>query len=146
MKFTSVKSLSVALSIVIALSLGACGGDAPTEEAAQPADAAVEEVEEAPEAEEAEPTEAAEEAAPEETAMADEIVPEFLFTNTGSIEICELYLSPVEETTWGPDQLEGQTIPAGESFTLLNIPVGSYDARAVGCDGTELEVQLDITN
>lgn len=78
---------------------------------------------------------------------AAEIVEKYVFTNTGSVEICELYLSSVDDEEWGPDQLEEQTIPVGEEFTLKNIPAGTYDAKAVGCnDAGELTIQLDITN
>ncbi|HEY9644871.1 MAG TPA: hypothetical protein V6C88_00805 [Chroococcidiopsis sp.] len=146
MKFIHIKSLSVALSLVAALSLTACGGGGTTEQASTAPAPSTAEVEESPAV--AEPavaeTEAAETVA---SPAAEDIVAEYVFTNTGSVEICELYLSPVEEESWGPDQLEDQTIPAGEKFTLQNIPAGSYDAKAVGCDGAgEATLKLDITN
>ncbi|NCP86202.1 MAG: hypothetical protein CO094_09550 [Anaerolineae bacterium CG_4_9_14_3_um_filter_57_17] len=78
---------------------------------------------------------------------AGDMVASFVFTNTGSVEICELYLSPASQDSWGPDQLQDQTIPAGAQFTLNNIPAGQYDARVVGCDNAgESTVQLDIHN
>ncbi len=80
------------------------------------------------------------------SAEGGDVVAEFPFNNVGSEEICELYLSPSGQEDWGPDQLEGNTIPAGESFTLNNIPAGSYDAKAVGCDGGEAIGQLEIAN
>jgi hypothetical protein len=83
----------------------------------------------------------------EESAEGGEIVPSFVFTNTGSTDICELYLSPASQEDWGVDQLAGNTIPAGQQFQLNNIPAGLYDAKAVGCDGSgEAIVQLDIQN
>jgi len=131
----TIQSLSIPLSILLALSLAACGGDTTDPETTasdQPpaenvdAPAAIAEDEEAP--------------------VAENIVPEYVFTNTGSVEICELYLSPVDDESWGPDQLEEKTIPVGEQFTLTNIPVGTYDAQAVGCDDAgEITLQLDIT-
>lgn len=123
------KSFACVLSLVFALSLSACGGTDSVSEA-EPADAVpVSDVMTA------------------DAEDAPEIVEQFVFTNTGSVEICELYLSPVEEEEWGPDQLEENTIPAGESFTLKNIPAGAYDAKAVGCnEDEELVVQLDIVN
>ncbi len=140
MKSISIKSFSVALSLVAALSLTACGGGGTTEQASTAPAPSTAEVEESPAVAE---TEAAE----PEAAPAEDIVAEYVFTNTGSVEICELYLSPVSEESWGPDQLEDQTIPAGEKFTLQNIPAGSYDAKAVGCEGAgEATLKLDIAN
>jgi hypothetical protein len=79
-------------------------------------------------------------------APAGDVVAEFTFTNTGTEEICELYLSPAGQEDWGPDQLAGNTIPAAEKFMLKNIPAGSYDVKAVGCEGNEVVGQLDIFN
>ena len=71
-------------------------------------------------------------------------VARFDFENTSSEDICHLYLSLVSANSWGPDQLQGQTIAANKSFTLRNIPVGLYDVSAVGCDGGEQRLQVDI--
>jgi hypothetical protein len=80
-------------------------------------------------------------------APAGDIVAAYVFTNTGSAEICELYLSPVGTDTWGPDQLKSQTIAVGGEFTLTNVPAGSYDAKLVGCNGAgEATGQLEIFN
>ena len=85
--------------------------------------------------------------ATEASVAGGDIVSSFIFTNTGSVEICELYLSPTSTEDWGSDQLGGATIPAGEKFTLTDIPAGTYDAKAVGCDnGGEAIIQLDIHN
>lgn len=120
------------LIAVLATALAACGGSAATEAPAAPADNAAPAATEAPAA------------AP---ASAD-VVPAFKFNNTGTLDICQLYLSTVDKNDWGPNQLpEGQKIAAGGSFTLTNIPAGKYDAKAVGCDGTtEATIQLDIKN
>lgn len=76
-----------------------------------------------------------------------DVVAAYVFTNTGSVEICELYLSPSQQNEWGVDQLGGATIPVGETFTLTNIPSGTYDGKVVGCDNSgEATVQLDIHN
>ncbi len=125
MKHINAKILFLfSLSLVLILSLSACG--APAADAPAPAV-------DAPTAE-----------AP---AAVGDVVAQFTFTNTGSVEICELYLSPVNTQNWGPDQLESKTIPAGEKFTLNNIPAGMYDAKAVGCNNAgEQVIQLDIKN
>jgi uncharacterized protein involved in high-affinity Fe2+ transport len=123
------------LSAVLVFSLVACG--APAEEApAAEAPAADAPAAEAPAAD-----------APAADAPAADVVAQFTFTNTGTVEICELYLSPVDKQEWGPDQLNQKTIPAGEKFTLTDIPAGKYDAKAVGCNGAgEQVIQLDIKN
>jgi hypothetical protein len=129
MNSSTIKSLSFALGTVMALSLSACGA---SDQASAPA-----------------PTESASatDVVATDTTDEPEVVEQFVFTNTGTAEICELYLSPVEEDEWGPDQLEEQTILAGEDFILKNIPAGTYDAKAVGCDDAgEVTIQLDITN
>ncbi|MDO9300457.1 MAG: hypothetical protein Q7T89_03700 [Anaerolineales bacterium] len=124
------------LSIAMVLSVSACGADSDVDSDEMDAAAT-----EAP----ADATEAPE--ATEAPAADGDIVPAFVFTNTGSVEICELYLSPADTDNWGPDQLKSQTIAVGGEFTLTNIPAGSYDAKAVGCDGAgEAIGQLDIQN
>ena len=80
-------------------------------------------------------------------AASGDVVAAYKFTNTGTVEICELYLSPAGTTDWGPDQLNKATIAAGAEFTLTNIPAGKYDAKVVGCNGAgEKELSLDIHN
>jgi len=112
------------LGIVMLLSLAACGTtDAPAADAP------------------------AADAPAADAPAAGDMVASFVFTNTGSVEICELYLSPASQDSWGPDQLESQTIAVGAQFTLNNIPTGQYDAKVVGCDNAgESIVQLDIHN
>jgi len=81
-------------------------------------------------------------------AAGNNIVPAFKFTNSGATDICQLYLSPVSEpTNWGPDQLQGAKLTAGGEFTLKNIPAGSYDVKAVDCNGKETTFNpIDIKN
>lgn len=80
-------------------------------------------------------------------AASGDVVAAYVFTNTGTAEICELYLSPATTDNWGPDQLKSQTIAAGATFTLTNVPAGKYDAKVVGCNGAgESSIVLDIHN
>ncbi len=131
----------ISLGLVLMLALAACGASAGEEAPAAEAPAA-----EAPAAE-APAADAPTAEAPAAEAPAGDVVPQFTFNNTGTVEICELYLSPVSTQNWGPDQLNSQTIPAGGKFVLANIPAGSYDAKVVGCNGAgEQVVQLDIKN
>ena len=112
--------LSTLLMLMLVLSLSACGGDGGGNTASET------------------PTKV--------FGPRNNVVPEFIFDNTGPEDICELYFSPVDAQTWGPDQLQGQTIPAGKTFTLRNIPSGLYDARAVSCNNGEQVFQVEIQN
>jgi len=128
MKSTNLKFVFVfLLSIVVVLSVAACGGAAAATESAVATDASA--------------------AATTAPAASGDVVAAYKFTNTGTVEICELYLSPAGTTDWGLDQLNKATIAAGAEFTLTNIPAGKYDAKVVGCNGAgEKELSLDIHN
>ena len=129
MKF---KGLKFVLVFVLGLSLilSACGTDSAATEA--PEATVAPESTEAPEATEA--------------PVSDEVVAAYEFTNTGEVEICELYLSPVGVEEWGPDQLGESTITAGSTYTLTDVPAGTYDAKAVGCNGEESVAEWEIYN
>ncbi|HEU4384319.1 MAG TPA: hypothetical protein VFR85_12580 [Anaeromyxobacteraceae bacterium] len=64
-----------------------------------------------------------------------------LVVNNHCLAVTDLYLAPSGSPTWSPNQLlvpidpPGPTTPAG-TFTLTGIPVGTYDAYALGIDGT----------
>jgi hypothetical protein len=127
------KSLFVmlVLGLVMVMGLAACGTDMNETDAGESEAAEASDMEDAG----------------EESAEAGDIVAAYVFTNTGSVDICELYLSPASQEEWGVDQLAGQNIPVDGQFTLRNIPAGLYDARAIGCDdGGEATGQLDIQN
>jgi hypothetical protein len=118
------------LSIAMVLSVSACGASAT----------------EAPAASDAAATDAPV-ATDVPAAASGDVVPAYVFTNTGSVEICELYLSQTTLNDWGPDQLGGATIPVGQQFTLKNVPAGKYDAKVTGCNGAgESTIVLDIHN
>ena len=68
--------------------------------------------------------------------------------NDSEISVCYVYLSPTKSDEWGEDQLgEENMIDGGESFTITNIPSGTYDLLAEDCDGNLLGVtyEADIT-
>lgn len=70
-------------------------------------------------------------------ALADEL----RIINKSDYDIHELYVSSSKSKKWGPDQLKDNTIDAGETFTLRDIPAGYYDLKLVDEDGTECEVE-----
>ncbi|MGC1377512.1 MAG: hypothetical protein WA821_14865 [Anaerolineales bacterium] len=132
------KYLLPVLCLALAIALVACGAPAATQ-APAPADTVA-----APAAGDTAVAPAAGDTA---AAPAGDVVAKFVFTNQGAVDICSLYLSHVSKNEWGPDQLQGQKITAnGGTFTLLNIPSGTYDAKWVGCDNTQGTLQLDIKN
>ncbi|HAE58777.1 MAG TPA: hypothetical protein DCG54_04515 [Anaerolineae bacterium] len=134
------KSLFVllVLGLVMMMGLAACGTDVSETDAGESEAAEASDMEDAGE-------ESAETG--EESAEAGDIVAAYVFTNTGSVDICELFLSPASQEEWGVDQLAGQTIAVEGQFTLKNVPAGLYDAKAIGCDGAgEAIGQLDIQN
>lgn len=53
-------------------------------------------------------------------------------------DICALYISYVSSATWGVNRLaDSGPIPPGGGHTF-DLPLGQYDLRAEGCDGTAL--------
>ncbi|HEU4384316.1 MAG TPA: hypothetical protein VFR85_12565, partial [Anaeromyxobacteraceae bacterium] len=54
--------------------------------------------------------------------------------NNHCLPLAELYLTPLSAPTWGPIHLLTPVDPLG-TFTLTDIPVGTYDAYAVAIDG-----------
>jgi hypothetical protein len=88
----------------------------------------------ATEAPAAKPTEAPVDEPEEET-------PSLEIINDTEISVCFVYLSPTKSDEWGDDQLgEENTIQPGKSFTLTDIPAGTYDLMAQDCDGYQVGV------
>ena len=67
--------------------------------------------------------------------------------NSTDFDWCEIYVSPVSEDNWGDNQLpDGEQIAVGESFTLQNLPAGTYDVNLTGCDGSsEATIQVEVS-
>ncbi len=57
-----------------------------------------------------------------------------VFNNSG-LTIRELYLTPANASTWGPNQAD-LPLYAGQSFTLTGVAPGAYDLRAVFSNGS----------
>lgn len=60
--------------------------------------------------------------------------------NHSDWEIHYFYLSPVDDESWGPDQLSKHVIGPDEEFTLTHIPCDVYDVKLVDEDGDECVV------
>jgi hypothetical protein len=77
------------------------------------------------------PTIAAEESAPTEAPASVELE----IVNESSQVICYVYIAPSASGSWGADQLgEDAVIAPGESFSVSDIPPGSYDLLAQDCE------------
>jgi len=63
------------------------------------------------------------------------------FVNQSKWEIHELYFSPSDEKSWGPDQLGDDVIEHGQTFTLSKIAKGTYDVNIVDEDGDACVVE-----
>jgi hypothetical protein len=65
--------------------------------------------------------------------------------NTYNFEICQAFISPANQDTWGANILAtGETYAPGASLTLTRIASGNYDLKVVNCDGTQ-EGKLQFT-
>lgn len=66
-------------------------------------------------------------------------------TNNTASTVCYVYISETTSDQWGPDQLgEGNTIAAGATFDITDIPAGTYDLKATDCDNTTLAEQYGV--
>ena len=64
--------------------------------------------------------------------------------NNSSDDVCYVYVSPADSSSWGSDRLGESTIlDRGESETIT-VGAGLYDLQAADCDGDALAEQYDI--
>lgn len=55
-------------------------------------------------------------------------------TNSSTLEIRHLYLSPTTEENWGPDQLNGATVAPNGSFTITGVSCGQGTIKVIAED------------
>jgi hypothetical protein len=66
-------------------------------------------------------------------------------TNRSDWAIHHLYLSSVDEESWGPDQLGDEVLGTGDTFTLTAVPCDAYDVKLVDEDGDECVIgEVDV--
>ena len=65
-------------------------------------------------------------------------------TNGTPTTICYLYLSPVSDPNWGPDQLGSRVLPSGQTETY-QLYAGQWDIRADDCSHNQLAVLRNTT-
>lgn len=61
--------------------------------------------------------------------------------NKSKWDIHHLFLSPVDETEWGPDQFGDHVLEAAGTFTLTDITCDTYDVKVVDEDGDECVIE-----
>jgi len=61
--------------------------------------------------------------------------------NKSDWRIQEFYLAPHDNEEWGPDQLAKHVIAPGETFTLNQVPCGTWDVKLVDEDEDECIVE-----
>ncbi len=72
---------------------------------------------------------------------------QFTLINTSSHDIVEMYLTPHEKDTWGPNILSVPSIPAGTQGTIAiadGETVCDYDIRFVTGDGITVDATQDM--
>ena len=62
------------------------------------------------------------------------------FRNDSKMDIMELYFSRTASNDWGKEQLGKHLVRSGDSFTLSQIPCGSYDVKLVDEDGDQCDI------
>lgn len=55
--------------------------------------------------------------------------------NQSDWSIDKLFMSPVNESKWGPDQFGDEVVEKGETFTLTDVPCDTWDVKLVDEDG-----------
>jgi hypothetical protein len=70
----------------------------------------------------------------------DDMESQVTFRNDSSWSINELYFSRSTNHDWGRDQLGRKTVRTGDSFTLNEIPCGTYDVKLVDEEGDQCDI------
>lgn len=64
--------------------------------------------------------------------------------NNGSLDVCYVFVSATDATTWGSDWLGDSTIlDSGETETIT-VGAGLWDLQAADCDGNAIAEQYDV--
>lgn len=61
-------------------------------------------------------------------------------TNDSDVDVWYVYLSPADASEWGDDWLGGDVIAAGETYTLVGIPAGTYDVKAEDANNETVQI------
>ncbi len=61
-------------------------------------------------------------------------------TNNSDVDVWYVYLSPADASDWGDDWLGGSVIAAGDTYTIVGIPAGTYDVKAADANKETLQI------
>lgn len=64
-------------------------------------------------------------------------------TNDSSIDVCYVYISPSDSTSWGDDWLGTDIVHAGTGYAFRLTP-GTYDLLSQDCEGNELATEFGV--
>ncbi|MHB1317644.1 MAG: hypothetical protein ACYCYF_03395 [Anaerolineae bacterium] len=70
---------------------------------------------------------------------------ELTIINDAGVDIWYLFVSPSDAEDWGDDRLGGDTIPAGDTYTLTGISDGVYDVQARDADDNPIQTIWSLT-
>jgi hypothetical protein len=60
----------------------------------------------------------------------------YIVNDTAEMVICYFYMAFSSDSEWGPDRLgESDVIYPDETYTLTEVPFGTFDAQALDCEG-----------
>jgi|CXWL01.1.fsa_nt_gi hypothetical protein len=62
--------------------------------------------------------------------------------NQSEVAIHHMFLSPVDQETWGADQLGDHVVGAGETFLLKGVPCAEFHLKLIDEDGDECIVAV----
>lgn len=63
--------------------------------------------------------------------------------NESGVELAELYISGVEDSSWGANQLSESIVPGG-SITIRALEEGTYDLKTAFADGSTAEIMYNV--
>lgn len=89
-------------------------------------------------------TEAPTQAPPTEAPPTEEGTASLEIINNSSTDIWYLYVAPSSDTDWGDDQLGANILYAGESFTLTDVPYGTYDLLVEDSSHNTIETWMGV--
>jgi len=114
-KLRNLRFVWLAMTVLVVATL-ACGGEKTLtpEKTSTPAPS--------PTREEAQP--------PQPTPVPTQEMPSLEITNNSGTDVVYVYLSPSQADRWGEDWLQGHVIHHGETYTIAEIPAGTYDVKA----------------
>lgn len=78
------------------------------------------------------------------TLYANSVPVDLSVTNASGSTVCYLYLSPVSDPNWGPDQLGSRVLPSGRTETY-RLYAGQWDIRADDCSHNQVAVLRNTT-